>query len=83
VKPIIFDYSDESESGPYPIPPDPQIEGGVNSPGDRHILVLDGEPGFRGSETDQPSSRTCCLSRGPPFLSFIYLDKKANKNRIA
>ena len=38
---ITFDYSDESVPGPYPIPPDPQIEGGVNSTGDRHILVLD------------------------------------------
>ena len=41
MKPITFDYSDESVPGPYPIPPDPQIEGGVNSTGDRHILVLD------------------------------------------
>jgi hypothetical protein len=38
---ITFDYSDESDPGPYPIPPNPQIEGGVNSTGDRHILVLD------------------------------------------
>ena len=38
---IAFDYSDESDPGPYPIPPDPQIEGGVNSTGDRHILVMD------------------------------------------
>ena len=38
---IAFDYADESDSGPYPIPPDPQIEGGPNSTGDRHILVLD------------------------------------------
>jgi len=38
---IVFDYSDESDPGPYPIPPDAQIEGGTNSTGDRHILVLD------------------------------------------
>ncbi|RPJ20238.1 MAG: hypothetical protein EHM26_05930, partial [Desulfobacteraceae bacterium] len=38
---IIFDYSDESDPGPYPIPPDPQIEGGPDSTGDRHILVVD------------------------------------------
>ena len=38
---IAFEYSDESDPGPYPIPADPQIEGGVNSTGDRHILVLD------------------------------------------
>jgi len=38
---ITFDYSDESDPGPYPIPPDPQIEGGPDSTGDRHILVMD------------------------------------------
>lgn len=39
--PIAFDYDDESDPGPYPIPPNPPIEGGVNSDGDRHILVID------------------------------------------
>jgi len=39
--PMTFDYSDESDEGPYPIPPNPPIEGGVNSTGDRHILVID------------------------------------------
>jgi len=38
---IIFDYADESDPGPYPIPPNAQIEGGPNSTGDRHVLVLD------------------------------------------
>ena len=38
---ISFDYSDESDPGPYPIPPNAQIEGGPNSTGDRHVLVLD------------------------------------------
>ena len=38
---ITFDYSDESDPGPYPIPPDPLIEGGSQSTGDRHVLVLD------------------------------------------
>jgi hypothetical protein len=32
-----FDYDDESDAGPYPIPPSPRIEGG----GDRHILMWD------------------------------------------
>ncbi len=40
---ITFDYSDESDPGPYPIPPDPEIEGGPDSSGDRHILVLDND----------------------------------------
>ena len=38
---ISFDYADESDPGPYPIPPDAEIEGGPNSTGDRHVLVLD------------------------------------------
>ncbi len=36
-----FDYADECDPGPYPIPPNPAIEGGPSSSGDRHILVLD------------------------------------------
>ena len=39
--PITFEYDDESDPGPYPIPPNPLIEGGNQSNGDRHILVLD------------------------------------------
>jgi len=35
--PVSFDYADESDPGPYPIPDNPKIEGG----GDRHILVLE------------------------------------------
>jgi hypothetical protein len=38
---ITFDYDDESDPGPYPIPPDAPIEGGSLSDGDRHVLVLD------------------------------------------
>jgi len=38
--PITFDYADESDPGPYPIPPNAPIEGGPDSTGDRHILVL-------------------------------------------
>ncbi len=39
--PVIFDYAGESDPGPYPIPADAPIEGGPNSTGDRHILILD------------------------------------------
>jgi hypothetical protein len=39
--PVTFDYDDESDAGPYPIPPDAPIEGGPDSDGDRHVLVLD------------------------------------------
>ncbi len=38
---ITFDYAEESDPGPYPIPPDAPIEGGSNSTGDRHVLVLE------------------------------------------
>lgn len=38
---VSFDYADESDPGPYPIPPDALIEGGSQSSGDRHVLVLD------------------------------------------
>lgn len=37
---ITFDYDDESDPGPYPIPTDAPIEGGPDSDGDRHVLVL-------------------------------------------
>lgn len=33
-------FGDESDPGPYPIPPGAPIEGGRNSDGDRHVLVL-------------------------------------------
>lgn len=39
--PVSFEYADESDPGPYPIPPDAPIEGGPNSDGDRHVLVID------------------------------------------
>ncbi len=39
--PMSFDYSDESDPGPYPFPSNAPIEGGANSSGDRHVLVVD------------------------------------------
>jgi hypothetical protein len=39
--PVSFDYADESDPGPYPIPPNAPIEGGPSSTGDRHVLVVD------------------------------------------
>lgn len=39
--PVTFDYDDESDPGPYPVPPDAPIEGGSAADGDRHILVVD------------------------------------------
>ena len=34
-------YGDESDAGPYPVPPNAPIEGGSASTGDRHVLVVD------------------------------------------
>jgi hypothetical protein len=39
--PMSFDYSDESDPGPYPFPSDARVEGGAGSGGDMHVLVLD------------------------------------------
>jgi len=38
---VSFDYDDESDPGPYPIPRNAPIEGGAASGGDRHVLVID------------------------------------------
>jgi hypothetical protein len=38
---VACEYADESDPGPYPIPPDAPIEGGAASAGDRHVLVID------------------------------------------
>ena len=40
-KPVVFDYADESDPGPYPIPDSPLIEGGS----DKHILIIDRDSG--------------------------------------
>ena len=42
---VSFDYADESDPGPYPIPSDAPIEGGPQSTGDRHVLVVDRDAG--------------------------------------
>src|SRR5579864_3611774 len=38
---VTFDYDSESDHGGYPIPPNVPIEGGSQSTGDRHVLVVD------------------------------------------
>jgi hypothetical protein len=40
---VEFEYPDESDPGPYPIPKDPPIEGGPNADedSDRHVLLID------------------------------------------
>jgi hypothetical protein len=39
--PIEFEYWDESDPGPYPIPPNVPIEGDPEGDGDRHALIMD------------------------------------------
>ena len=39
--PVSFTYADESDPGPYPVPPNAPVEGGPSSTGDRHVLVVD------------------------------------------
>jgi hypothetical protein len=38
---VTFDYSEESDKGPYPIPANASVEGGPQASGDRHVLALD------------------------------------------
>ena len=38
---VSFEYADESDRGPYPIPRNAPIEGGSDSDGDRHVIVVD------------------------------------------
>lgn len=38
---VRFEYADESDRGPYPIPADVRIEGGATADGDRHALIVD------------------------------------------
>ena len=39
--PIEFEYRDESDPGPYPVPLNAPIEGGPHNSGDRHVVVID------------------------------------------
>ncbi|MGC4046134.1 MAG: hypothetical protein QM758_20275 [Armatimonas sp.] len=39
--PVRFEYEAASDPGPYPIPKDAPIEGGPDSNGDRHLLIID------------------------------------------
>jgi len=44
--PVTFDYGDESDPGPYPIPDNAPIEGGPDREGDRHVLAVDVDNGI-------------------------------------
>jgi hypothetical protein len=38
---VSFEYADESDRVPYPIPPHVHIEGGTHATGDRHAILVD------------------------------------------
>jgi hypothetical protein len=38
---VKFEYADESDRGPYPIPASVKIEGGRSADGDRHAIIVD------------------------------------------
>jgi hypothetical protein len=40
---IAFETAEESDPGPYPVPPDAPIEGGSCATGDRHVIVVQEE----------------------------------------
>jgi len=40
---VDFYYGDESDPGPYPIPPDVEIEGGPDADGDRHAIIVESD----------------------------------------
>lgn len=40
---ITFSVAEESDPGPYPLPPDAPIEGGSCATGDRHVIVVQDE----------------------------------------
>jgi hypothetical protein len=40
-RPVVYTaYGDESDPGPFPIPPGAPVEGGASSDGDRHVIVV-------------------------------------------
>jgi hypothetical protein len=43
--PVRFRIAEESDPGPYPVPPDAPIEGGPEGRGDRHVLIVDRDHG--------------------------------------
>jgi hypothetical protein len=38
---VTFEYGEDSDRGPYPLPASARIEGGPNADGDRHVILYD------------------------------------------
>jgi hypothetical protein len=77
---VSFRYADESDPGPYPIPPDAPIEGGPNARGDRHVLVIDRDAG---KLYELWSARTAAGGTRWEAGSGAVFDLKTNKPRPA
>ncbi len=78
--PVKFEYADESDQGPYPIPPDAPIEGGEKSQGDRHVLVIDRD---RGKLYELFAARRPVAGRGWEAGSGAIFDLNSNHMRPA
>jgi hypothetical protein len=65
--PVRFGYEDESDPGPYPIPPNARIEGGRRADGDRHVVVVD-KTACRLYELFRPKGWTSADAAGLPIL---------------
>ena len=63
-------YGDESDRGPYPVPPGAPVEGGSGSTGDRHVLVVRRPPSPAApvicSSSTAPSSGATATTAGAP-----------------
>ena len=77
---LSFEYADESDPGPYPIPPDAPIEGGAKAAadGDRHVLVLD-----RDNEKLYEIFSAFPDGKGWRAVGGAVFDLKSNKSRPA
>lgn len=75
---LSFEYADESDPGPYPIPADAPIEGGPKADGDRHILVLD-----RDNEKLYEIFSAFPDGKGWRAVGGAVFDLKSNKSRPA
>ena len=62
--PVTFDYDDESDDGPYPIPPTPKIEGGSDAP---HPHGRQGPAA--GSTSSSPRTRSAATGAPAPARS--------------
>jgi hypothetical protein len=76
--PVRFRTADESDPGPYPIPPDAPVEGGPHSQGDRHVLVVDRD---HGKLYELFSARLDPEGRGLSASSGAVFDLKSNRLR--